>query len=230
MKKLSFVLFLGLLIQSKAMGYESANLPVDSLKSKSLLLMDIHAMPEIKFYRGIHDLYLHQWHLYKQTSNNNYKKINLSTAQSIDDTLTYNFGRAIGNYKVCLEPNLPSILTDTICRDFGVSNSKDIIVPAVLTANCHFLKTQDSGYHQLEVMNADQYAYFKLEIFNRWGEKVFLSNNSKEHWCGKHMKNNEMCPDGVYFYILEYGESKTESKKLNGVVNLIVNKTGPSTE
>jgi gliding motility-associated-like protein len=226
MKKLSLVFILGLLIHLNAMCNENVNLPKDSLKSQSSLLIDSKGMPEVKFYRGIQDLYMHQWALYKQTNNNSFVPLKLTSYQGIEDTLTYDFGKSIGSYKVCLEPNLPSILTDTICRNFEVSNNKDVIVSNVLMANCHILTTQDSGYHQLEVLNAEKFHYFKLEIFNRWGEMVFNTNNSQEHWCGKHIKNMEMCPNGVYFYIVEYGESKTETQKFNGVLTLIVCKNG----
>ena len=42
---------------------------------------------------------------------------------------------------------------------------------------------------------------FSLIIFNRWGERVFHTNNANmEFWNGK--LNGKNCSDGVYFYIL----------------------------
>jgi gliding motility-associated-like protein len=43
---------------------------------------------------------------------------------------------------------------------------------------------------------------WKMELFNRWGERVFLSEDQNEKWDGTY--NNQKCPDGVYTYKLTY--------------------------
>lgn len=46
---------------------------------------------------------------------------------------------------------------------------------------------------------------YSIKIFNRWGELVFESEDSEVDWDGTVMnKGKKECPQGVYFYILEY--------------------------
>lgn len=43
---------------------------------------------------------------------------------------------------------------------------------------------------------------YMIQIFNRWGEQVFESDNPFSPWNGKF--NQEDCPDGVYYYIVSH--------------------------
>ena len=52
---------------------------------------------------------------------------------------------------------------------------------------------------------------FEMEIFNRWGELVFKSENyapcdhsNSSCWDGTYFNLGHLCPDGVYFYKLKY--------------------------
>ena len=66
------------------------------------------------------------------------------------------------------------------------------------------------------VENLDLYPNSKLNIYNRWGRKVYTSNNYRNDWKG------ENYPEGVYFYTLKVADSK--SSELTGTVNIIRNK------
>ena len=50
------------------------------------------------------------------------------------------------------------------------------------------------------------YYDFELTIFNRWGEKLFLTNDIESGWDGSY--KNSICPDGVYMYIIGYRDVK----------------------
>ncbi len=39
-------------------------------------------------------------------------------------------------------------------------------------------------------------------IFNRWGEKIFETNDYNDSWDGTYQER--MCPVGVYVYLLKY--------------------------
>lgn len=43
---------------------------------------------------------------------------------------------------------------------------------------------------------------FKLEIFNRWGAKVYDTHQQKAPWNGRLYNHKELVPAGMYFYIL----------------------------
>jgi gliding motility-associated-like protein len=50
---------------------------------------------------------------------------------------------------------------------------------------------------------------FSLQIWNRWGERVYSSTNPSLGWTGKDGNTGAMCPAGVYMYqcIIEYAET-----------------------
>jgi len=60
---------------------------------------------------------------------------------------------------------------------------------------------------------------YELEIYNRWGQKVFATTSQSEGWDGT-VKGNES-PDGTYIYRLTYKNPKEAQKTLTGPVILI---------
>lgn len=64
-------------------------------------------------------------------------------------------------------------------------------------------------------------ADYRLQIYNRWGQPVFSSDNANESWDGRHQNN--AVPSGVYFYVVSY------TPILKGRVNKTLSKTGSVT-
>jgi gliding motility-associated-like protein len=63
---------------------------------------------------------------------------------------------------------------------------------------------------------------FQLEIYNRWGELIFVSNNPEIGWDGSLGIKGEMAPIGTYTYYLSYElKNQAELKSISGHVNLI---------
>ena len=42
----------------------------------------------------------------------------------------------------------------------------------------------------------------RLQIFNRYGMKVYERANYKDEWCGQSDKGDDL-PDGTYYYVIE---------------------------
>jgi len=40
-----------------------------------------------------------------------------------------------------------------------------------------------------------------MTIFNRWGKIMFTTDDPMINWDGRNRSNNQLCPDGVYFYV-----------------------------
>ena len=59
-----------------------------------------------------------------------------------------------------------------------------------------------------------------VDIYDRWGNKVFQSSASITKWDGKDLQGND-CSESVYYYIFHYSEfiNKTLDKK--GFIQLI---------
>jgi gliding motility-associated-like protein len=46
----------------------------------------------------------------------------------------------------------------------------------------------------------------KVEIFNRYGAKVYSKSSYTDEWRGQSDKNSEL-PDGTYYYVVEFNDS-----------------------
>ncbi len=60
---------------------------------------------------------------------------------------------------------------------------------------------------------------FTITIFNRWGEKLFESNNPKVFWDGK--ANGQDCQQGVYVYVIEYTDFADLNYLTKGTIHLL---------
>ncbi len=61
---------------------------------------------------------------------------------------------------------------------------------------------------------------YNLQIFNRWGEKIFTSNSPFTGWNGK-MKNGQLAPAGTYTWIIEFTDFMGKSHQQQGNVILL---------
>jgi hypothetical protein len=57
-------------------------------------------------------------------------------------------------------------------------------------------------------------------VYNRWGEKLFESDDQKRGWNGK-TPNGIDCPDGTYFWQLYVKMTSGKNEYHSGTVNLL---------
>ena len=60
---------------------------------------------------------------------------------------------------------------------------------------------------------------YNLQIFNRWGEKLFESDDINEGWDGKF--KGEYCQLGTYYYQLIGTGTNGDKKTFNGPIQLL---------
>ncbi len=58
-------------------------------------------------------------------------------------------------------------------------------------------------YFDLRLMNVSN-----LEIFNRYGTKVYSKTNYSNEWVGQDLKGDEL-PDGTYYYMIEFNNNQS---------------------
>ena len=76
-------------------------------------------------------------------------------------------------------------------------------------------------YFQIEGNKIDP-SDFSMQIFNRWGELIFESNNIEIGWNGNYGPNNTAAPSGVYTYQVRYRfDGMQESKTIQGHFSLL---------
>ncbi|MCH7536095.1 MAG: gliding motility-associated C-terminal domain-containing protein, partial [Bacteroidetes bacterium] len=101
-------------------------------------------------------------------------------------------------------PGLYQVEVNYICGTISdsvlFSNSRNCfesIIPTLFSPN------GDDINDTWEIDNIDYYEHVEVEIFNRWGSRVFYSVGYKEEWDGKY--KGEDLPTAPYFYIIKLG-------------------------
>jgi len=97
-------------------------------------------------------------------------------------------------------------ILDTDTQEFNA----EIKIPNAFTPN------RDNINDKFQIILPRITKDYHLWIFNRWGEKIFESDNMNESWDGSYF--GKACPQGVYFYILEYLYLKKET--VSGTITL----------
>jgi gliding motility-associated-like protein len=107
-----------------------------------------------------------------------------------------------------------SISSDTVCVD----NCPVYSLPNIFTPN-------SDGKNDL--FKPFPYRFVEsisLQIFNRWGNLVFESNDPEILWDGTNRDSGKQCTDGVYYYVCTVNEIRLEGtvpRKLTGFVQLM---------
>lgn len=98
------------------------------------------------------------------------------------------------------------IVTLIGCNSSGLERCCDTITKTVIVEdNSHcswtnvFTPNGDNRNDEFQI-DCDKIANFYIVIFNRWGTKVFESNNIDAPWDGT--KNGKDVPEGTYFFII----------------------------
>ncbi|NOY51733.1 MAG: PKD domain-containing protein [Chlorobi bacterium] len=60
---------------------------------------------------------------------------------------------------------------------------------------------------------------YNLQVFSRWGELIFESNNIEDQWDGKY--NGDFVPTGTYVYTIKYTSMLDKDKVLEGSVTVL---------
>jgi len=60
----------------------------------------------------------------------------------------------------------------------------------------------------------------QLQVFNRWGQLVFLADGYANDWTGTDMDGNQL-PEGGYFYVLEFVDGEGVPQQIKGALNIL---------
>jgi gliding motility-associated-like protein len=115
-----------------------------------------------------------------------------------------------GNYSVTVSNGACFVSDEIIIEECG----SEIWIPNVFTPNGDGI---NETFYPV-CFNIDK---ISMLIFNRWGNQLFEGSGKACVWDGKY--HGELCPDGVYYYLIEY-EQKGKLKgmqKRHGSVTLL---------
>ncbi|GIV30263.1 MAG: hypothetical protein KatS3mg028_1329 [Bacteroidia bacterium] len=171
---------------------------------------------------------------------NNYEPIATFVNQSVGGTFfQWNFGDPLSNTNVSNEVSpihyyerdgeymvALFVMNEFDCRDSAYKNilvkpEFSIYIPNVFTPDGDGLN-DTFAVKGIGISKQD----FSMQIFNRWGMKIFSSNDIDRPWDGKY--NGTICKDGEYVYVIqlkpEYSPKKNDIRIYKGKVFLF-NKT-----
>jgi gliding motility-associated-like protein len=130
-----------------------------------------------------------------------------SNAQNPSHTFTSN-----GPQWVCLTSSNNGC-DDTYCYTVIIDANDFVIIPNVFTPD-------GDGINDLYFINSAGLKEYKLEIYDRWGLKVFSSETASEKWDGR-TTAGVPCTDGTYYFILKAVSVTKKDYSTTGYIQLI---------
>lgn len=95
-----------------------------------------------------------------------------------------------------------------------------VVVPILLYVPNAFTPDQDgiNDYFQVFVSGVDE---FSIQIFDRWGEVVFASEDPNAIWDGSHKQGDYYVPNGTYVWLIEINGVNFDARKQTGTVTIL---------
>lgn len=101
---------------------------------------------------------------------------------------------------------------DSFSAEICVLDTITLFIPTAFTPN-------DDARNDVFRIESGSVSQMELEIYNRWGERVFRGESPGEGWDGTY--RGELCQTGYYVYLLKYKGKKTPWRYKKGYFYLI---------
>lgn len=121
-----------------------------------------------------------------------------------------------GLYTVALYAFHNNGCVDTAYQIIDVEPIVTLQMPNAFTPNNDGLNDSFKGYGYLQGLTD-----YKMTIWNRWGEQIFITTDPTEGWNGEKDNAGSLSPQGVYVFQVDYISPRGEKKNLKGHVTLI---------
>ncbi len=140
-----------------------------------------------------------QWYF---SENGGYKSESDNTIFLFENAGTYPVVMVVSNSWGC---------SDTVIKSIVVDEDFSLYVPNSFSPN-------DDGKNEIFQPKGINIVSYQLQIFDRWGERMYSTNNFLNGWDGSY--NGGSCQDGIYVWKIEATNSRGTTKNLSGTVNL----------
>jgi gliding motility-associated-like protein len=117
--------------------------------------------------------------------------------------------------------NRTGTFTLTASNECGSFTDEMVIIPGecVLAVPNAFTPNGDGKNDVFRLSKTTPLESFNIQVFNRWGQKVFESRDQSQGWNG--MTGNKNCDPGNYPYVIQYRKIDGTVAVLKGVLLLI---------
>ncbi|MDD5570401.1 MAG: gliding motility-associated C-terminal domain-containing protein, partial [Bacteroidales bacterium] len=96
----------------------------------------------------------------------------------------------------------------------------EVVIPTKLEVFNVFTPNSDGLNDKYRVKYEGDFLYFRMIIFNRWGNKLFETNDIDKGWDGKQWTKDGMS-DGTYYYIISAKGKDMVEYEFHGYLTLI---------
>lgn len=121
-----------------------------------------------------------------------------------------------GMFQVMQVVTHPSGCTDTLLQLIDIRPEIRYFLPNAFTPNGD---TKNDTFKGVGVMEGA--TNFELSIWNRWGERIFITSDPEEGWNGRKSNSGELSPNGVYIVTVRFTGPRGEDYELKGLATLI---------
>lgn len=145
-----------------------------------------------------------------------------------DDKNNYNTLETVDNTVTSFTDSKTDALLDEYCykiinnkadgTTFSSSNIVCVSVPLLVYPPNAFTPNHDDVNDEFIVLGK-YVTDFSIQIFDRWGDLLFESNDMTKGWDGKY--NGQYCDPGLYYFRLVAKGTKSQMKSVTGVVHLL---------
>ena len=132
-----------------------------------------------------------------------------------EEDLTYTF-KDTGVHKIILVAFHRNGCTDTIIKYIDVVPTDKFVMPNAFTPNGDGTNDYFIGKGYEEGISE-----FQMQIWDRWGAKVFETEDLRQGWDGTLNNRGKPMPGGVYLYIVRYRSSRGKKHLMKGYATLV---------
>lgn len=136
-------------------------------------------------------------------------------ATSIEQNPSYSF-RDTGMQEVLLVVTHPSGCQDSSIQIVDVEPKTTFFLPNAFTPNNDSVNDVFRGKGYLEGVKA-----YDMQIWNRWGELIFQTNDPRGYWNGLKNNTGRMAPPGTYVVRIAYTGPRGDKNEFQGFITLI---------
>lgn len=125
-------------------------------------------------------------------------------------TYTYN---TIDEFVVTLTVQDALGCSDTTSKTIRINPKSPTFIPNTFTPN-------GDGVHDEFIVEYNELTPVQFEIFDRWGNTVFVTQDPSKGWNGNN-RNGVRCSDGTYYYVLTGKDYQDRLVALKGFIQLL---------
>ncbi|KAB2859327.1 MAG: T9SS type B sorting domain-containing protein [Flavobacteriales bacterium] len=119
-----------------------------------------------------------------------------------------------GNYLITLITNNNFNCADTTSKEITINPEYNFYIPNAFTPD-------KDGLNEVFTAVGEEIEEFSMQIFNRWGEKIFETHDLEKGWDGRAKDGSDIAQQDVYVYNIRLKDYRGKLHTMQGKVTLI---------